>query len=42
MEEYYSSKLSQQTVLSGRRIVWVELSRGRFVGGQVVKASGMR
>ncbi len=42
MEEYHSSKLSQQMVLSGGRIVWVKLSRGWFVGGQVVKASGMR
>jgi hypothetical protein len=24
--------------LSGGRLVWVEMSRGRFVGGRIVKA----
>jgi hypothetical protein len=36
--ECHSNKLSQHSLLGGR-LVWVELARGRFVGGQIFKAS---
>ncbi len=36
--ECHGCKMSQQTVLSGGRIVWVEMSRGWFVGGRIVNA----
>ncbi len=38
MDKCHSSKLSQQTGLSGGRLVWVEMSRGQIVGGRIVKA----